>query len=425
LNIRKKKAKPVLFLVLAIFCICDLLIAYQIPYVHDRLAWRIQVAEGYLREFASPHTALVSTADPRLATLAYSTWMARQTPPGPAPRTLPAARPSLSFTETPIPVSTKPILPPMAMLHLSHHEWQKWNNCGPASLAMLLAYWGWHGNQDVTAAYLKPNTDDKNVSPEEMAAFTTSHTGLGAWVRSGGSLDDIRLLIASGFPVIVERGFELPEQNSGWMGHYTLLTKYEDTQQKFTSQDAYRGPDYLWTYEDIQSNWLAFNYVYLVVFPKDREAELHELLGRQADPIANASFALAKAEAEAKTLTGQAQAYAWFNAGTNLTAAGKYDQAVAAFDHARDLGLPWRFLWYQFAPFSAYYSMQRYADVIALAESVIHDTDNVEEAWYWRGMARMAQGDRGSAIADWHTALRKHDGYAPALEQLQKAGASP
>jgi hypothetical protein len=45
----------------------------------------------------------------------------------------------------------------------------------------------------------------------------------------------------------------------------------------------------------------------------------------------------------------------------------------------------------------------------------------VEEAWYWRGVARMAQGDRTGALSDWHMALQEHAGYGPALEQIQAA----
>src|SRR5690606_41571067 len=51
------------------------------------------------------------------------------------------------------------------------HTYQTWDNCGPATLTMALSYWGWPGDQQRAAASLKPDADDKNVSPAEMAAL--------------------------------------------------------------------------------------------------------------------------------------------------------------------------------------------------------------------------------------------------------------
>jgi tetratricopeptide (TPR) repeat protein len=402
------------------------LLAYQMPAIRDRLSWRIELAAGYVRGWFNPHAPSVATPDPRAATSANATLLAMSATPGAAVAVieLSGLRTTLSPLSFPIPTPTKTLLPPQKTLPYSGHEWQKWNNCGPDSLAMQLKFWGWKGTQDQTAAYLKPNSNDKNVSLFEMAEFADDQAGLAAWVRAGGTLDDLRTLIAAGYPVIIERGFELTELNSGWMGHYTLLTGYDDDRRTFLSQDAYRGPNFIWTYADVESSWQAFNYFYLVVFPKDQESALQLLLGAQADPIMNIRSALGTALIETQSQQDQALAYAWFNAGTNYVALGQMDLAADAFDQARTQGLPWRFLWYQFGPFRAYAEVQRYDDVITLTEAILHDTDHVEEAWYWRGVARMAQGDRAGAISDWHMALQEHAGYGPAIEQLQAVGES-
>ena len=47
------------------------------------------------------------------------------------------------------------------------------------------------------------------------------------------------------------------------------------------------------------------------------------------------------------------------------------EEAAAAFDQARQIGLPWRMLWYQFGPFEAYYETGRYDEVIALADATL------------------------------------------------------
>ena len=59
------------------------------------------------------------------------------------------------------------------------HIWQSWNNCGPATLAMALNYFGKKVGQQEIGAQLRPDPDDKNVGLEEMAAYAQSQ-GLSA-----------------------------------------------------------------------------------------------------------------------------------------------------------------------------------------------------------------------------------------------------
>ena len=89
-----------------------------------------------------------------------------------------------------------------------------------------------------------------------------------------------------------------------------------------------------------------------------------------------------------------------------------------AYDQARQSGLHYRMLWYQFGPYESYYSAGRYDDVIALADATLATTANLEESYYWRGMARLAQGDAGGARADFEAALRYHENWSPAVIAL-------
>jgi tetratricopeptide (TPR) repeat protein len=77
-------------------------------------------------------------------------------------------------------------------------------------------------------------------------------------------------------------------------------------------------------------------------------------------------------------------------------------------------------LWYQFGPYESYYAVGRYDDVIALADATLATTDNLEESYYWRGMARLARGDTNGARADFESALRYHAGWPPAVAALQQ-----
>ena len=62
--------------------------------------------------------------------------------------------------------------------------------------------------------------------------------------------------------------------------------------------------------------------------------------------------------------------------------------------------------------------MGRYQDVIALADATLATTSDLEESYYWRGMARLALGDADGARADFETALRLHEDWPPAVAAL-------
>ena len=83
---------------------------------------------------------------------------------------------------------------------------------------MALSYWEWEGDQRLIAAFAKPNPRDKNVMPYELAAYVEEETQLRIVSRVGGDVELLKRFIASGLPVIIEKGFEGLDFD-GWMGH--------------------------------------------------------------------------------------------------------------------------------------------------------------------------------------------------------------
>jgi tetratricopeptide (TPR) repeat protein len=316
------------------------------------------------------------------------------------------------------------------------HDYQRMNNCGPATLATLLSYWGWQGDQYVTRQYLRPNhavVDDKNVMPTEMVDFIESQTNLRAVVRVGGDAHTLKRLIAAGFPVMVEKGFQPP--NEAWMGHYAVVNGYNDAYQHFITQDSYIMPDLPVPYAELSDRWWRdFNYVYLVAYPAEKEADLLAVLGTQADPDYNFQSAAQKASEEINVLGGRDLFFAWFNLGGSLTVLGDYPQAAQAFDQAfavyaslPEHERPWRTLWYRIEPYAAYYYIERYQDVLRLANTTLSFlTDPIlEETLYWRGMAKEASGDIEAAVSDYRKAVRINPTSTAAAEQLQRLGFAP
>ncbi len=332
------------------------------------------------------------------------------------------------YTTIPSPVVTSTSIPGKVQLSGFRHEYQGWNNCGPATLAMALSFWGWKGDQYDIASVVKPNPRDKNVMPDELADYTKSQTDLNVIVRVSGELDLLKRLIAAGYPVMVEKGFESP-QVDGWMGHYELITGFDDKLTRFTAQDSYMGTDLPVSYETMESNWRAFNFTYLVVYPADREADVFVILGPQADKTTNDKFATLKASDEILRLSGRDLYFAWFNRGSSLVAVQDYAGAAKAYDRAFGLYAsipqktrPWRMLWYQTGPYQAYFYSSRYQDVIDLATGTLDNMSEpvLEESYYWRALAKESLGDVKGAMDDLQRSLDDHPGFEPGLSQLQR-----
>ena len=441
----RKLPLPLIFLGgLLVFCLLAVAV-YNFPPVNERLAWRVAGWRSDIQYFFNPPEAVVFTPqqqaqiDPtQVEAMVQATLQALVQQPtatlAPATETPVINTPEPTFTPSPSPTPLPTLPPPPASASLKGviHEYQKWNNCGPATLSMALSYWDWQGDQRDTAAFMKPNQRDKNVMPYEMQDFIASETSLKSLVRQGGDLETLKRLIAAGFPVIVEKGF--PVAKEGWMGHYEVLTGYDDARQRFMAQDSYIQADLPVAYDELQTYWQHFNYIYLVIYPPERENELMTLLGPQADEVANLQYAAQKASDEIFALSGEAQYFAWFNRGTSLMRLGDYAGAATAYDQAFTVyatlpeeDRPWRMLWYQTGPYFAYYYSGRYYDAISLATTTIVAASEpaIEESFYWRGLSRLAVGDSEGAIADFRDSLKWHPDFAPSLAQLSALGVTP
>jgi len=326
----------------------------------------------------------------------------------------------LLATTAPIGAQGGDSLPATVRLTGFRHEYQGWNNCGPATLTIALSYYGWADDQTVAARWLKPDPEDKNVSAEQMAAFVNTFSPVRALVRYGGDLGRLRQLASAGFPVIVAAGFEPGDED--WMGHYLLVAGYDDPAGTILTQDSYLGPDTAYPQDTFDHYWRHFNRVYIVLYPPEKEAELLALLGDDADAEASYEHALAAAREEAAA--NSSDPFAWFNLGTSYALLEQYEQAAVAFDQARAVGdgLPWRMLWYQFGPFEAYYRVGRYNDVLELARYNLSTTPDgehaVEETYYYAGLARQALGETERAILNLRQALVINPNFVPAVEAL-------
>ena len=313
-------------------------------------------------------------------------------------------------------------LPPSARLSGVTHNWQTWNNCGPATLAMNLSYFGQKVGQQEIGSLLRPDPNDKNVSLEEMADYARSR-GLTTDVRVDGNADRLRHLIVAGVPVLIETWHET-KPNDG-MGHYRLLIGYDDESSlwtvydSFDARDVVKGQPYVGirlSYEEMDRLWEVYNRKYLVIYDAAHAQTVQRIMSEDRDD----ATALARALTHSQTAV-QAKPndpFTWFNLGSDLVVVGRFKEAAQAYDQSRRIGLPWRMLWYQFGPFRAYYESGRYDEVIALADATIATAKQVEEVFFWRGLAEKAKGDVTAARASWQKALELNPRYADAAAAL-------
>lgn len=333
----------------------------------------------------------------------------------PPPVVPPTATPTTVSSPTPLPVVQAP-LPDRVQLDGIVHQWQTWNNCGPATVTMNMSYFGYSATQAEAALFLKPNRDDKNVSPHELAAYVRETTGLEALVRRGGSLDQLKQFLSQELPVLA--GTWLVHEEDG-LGHYRLLTGYDETMGQFDTFDSLNGPHFKVSYEQFDADWRVFNRVYVILFPPEQAQVVESILGGLDD---STMYQQLLADTQADAAANPNDAIAYFNYGEALTYLERHDEAVTAFDRARQLGLHWRRLWYQFTPFEAYYAVGRYQDVLDLATATIKSTGGLEEAYYYRGLALHATGQPG-AEKDFQAALAYNPNFKPAAEALNQLAA--
>ncbi len=421
---------------------------YYLPPVHSRLAWRLDSLRTQIRYLVKPPEEAVfqpvQQAQVDLAvTKIIQTLQATLTPPAsltPAPST---PGPTLQPT-----VTTTP-LPGTVMLAGVKYENQhgRLNYCGPANFSMALTFWGWKGNRDVIGRAVKPSDQDKNVMPYELQDYITDNVpGITSVIRYGGDIAMLKRMVAGGFPVVVEKGIYEVDVNGkySWMGHYAFVTGYDDTTQDIIYQDTYQpdpvknpGPNRHIKYATFLEGWRAFDYIFVVVYPVEKENQVMALLGPYANEQWASEHALSVAQTESQTLADIDRFFAWFNVGTSHVALLQYVDAANAYDFAFNLyaGLnpndsvrPYRMMWYQTGPYKAYYYSNRFADVINLANTTLNDTiaePVLEESLYWRGRAYYMAGKTDLAVKDYRDALKVHPNWLPAVQALQDLGLQP
>lgn len=209
---RPKFTRPVIAS-LAIFFLGAFAI-YNLPPVQERVGWRVAELMARVKYSISPPEESIFIPQEASILPAKTAPPTSSAPPAGNKITVtPPAAPSVLSTPTKTPTK----IPQSINLAGFRHEYQTWNNCGPATLSMALSYWGWEGDQRPIAAFTKPNSRDKNVMPYEMTAYVEEETDLEIVYRVGGDVDLLKRFLASKLPVIIEKDSRDPTSMDGWV----------------------------------------------------------------------------------------------------------------------------------------------------------------------------------------------------------------
>ena len=152
---------------------------------------------------------------------------------------------------------------------------QTLNNCGPATVAEVLAYWGVNRTQDEVQAVLRVDGIEHGMVPYGVPVYARG-VGLQALAGTGGTEVLVKVLIEAGFPVIVSQQVSVVDH----VGHWRPIEAYDDTQSVFTASDPYLGQGHTLTYADFDTIWARGGHGFMVLYPASRAGALRAALAR-------------------------------------------------------------------------------------------------------------------------------------------------
>lgn len=320
-------------------------------------------------------------------------------------------------------------LPSNALIEGGKWVHQGTNRCSAAALTIHLSFF-----TDVTLdTYFQLAQRDLNsygadasVRIEEMGR-EAEDMGLKYVVRRGGTIDLMKVLVAAGFPVLVENVYyDGGDLYRDWMSHNRVLVGYDDALGELYFRDPLLGfPDgdlIARDYERFDQIWHPFNRDYLVIYRPEQEAEVQAILGEHWDEQRSAEIVRAMAQAEIDANADNIR-FSYFNRGWAELQLGMYEAAAESFDIALNYGLPMRMLWYEFGPFEAYLAVGRYEDVRFLVGQQINTAGNtisVEEWYYYAAQAYEGLGNIERAILNYEVAVFRNANYTEAAQRLQE-----
>jgi hypothetical protein len=317
------------------------------------------------------------------------------------------------------PSITQSPLPERHVIPQSFFISQTFNNCGPASLSMVMAMQGTHISQDELGAQMRPyqvaggDNDDKSIFVDEFVSYAKQY-GFESMHRPNGTIEILKKLTSNGIPVVV-RTWLNPDED---IGHFRIVRGYDEKRGMIIQDDSYQGANLEYSYEEFLAMWQPFNYGYILVYPRDKHAIVEQILNEEMNE--NVAFENSIARAKKELAADKNAVYPHFNLSTASYHLGRYEDAVREYELAAD-GLPWRMLWYQIEPIQAYEKVGNREKVFSLSDAIVNNHNRAfSELYQIRGDVYLKEGDRESAKSEYEKALYYNKNFKPAQASLEK-----
>lgn len=300
------------------------------------------------------------------------------------------------------------------------HVYQTFNNCGPATLSMILGFYGISMGQKEIGEIMRPyqnpkgDNDDKTIFPQEFADFARER-GLEAKTGPAGTIEFLKEVVAKAeIPVIVKGWLRQNED----IGHFWIVKGYTEREKVLITDDSYHGPNRKISYSSFLQLWQPFNYGYILVYPKEKKEIVEAILTKLGTGKDEYSRALKRAEEESRL--DPKNIYPLFNLATSFYYLGDYQKSVEAYEKVAQR-LPRRMLWYQIEPILAYQKLGQYDRVLEISQKVLENGNRAfSELYMIRGEVFLAQGQKEKAKEEFEKALLYNKNYKPAQEALAK-----
>lgn len=281
-------------------------------------------------------------------------------------------------------------------LNNPYHVFQTFNNCGPATLAMALNFWGVNKTQEELGKLMRPyqniqgDNDDKTIFTSEFVRWAEEYK-LMALSRPNGDIELIKKLTANGIPVVVKTWLHPGED----IGHFRLVLGYDDNAQAIWQDDSYEGKNKKISYWDFLNMWQAFNYNYVVVYPSHKAEIVKAILGEEW--IEQKSWENALTRASKEEDLDSTNPYPLFNQTTAYYHIGQYEKSVEMFEKVK-ARLPRRMLWYQIEPIQAYQNLNNYDQVFEISNNILENGNRAfSELYLIRAQIYKSQGNEVAA----------------------------
>lgn len=305
------------------------------------------------------------------------------------------------------------------VLSLPVQAFQTFNNCGPATFSMMLAYFDISVSQDELGQKLRPwqnpqgINDDKSVTVAEIAEESKNYN-LIAYYRPNGDIQKLKFFLANDLPVLTRTWLKEDED----IGHYRVIRGFDETTKEIIQNDSLQGANLRFGYDEFLRLWQGFNYEYLVLVPPEKKEIAEAIIGAEIDEKVAWRNALKRAQAE--SAENSQNPYLIFNQSVAYYQLGQYQDAITAFERVENQ-LPSRMLWYQIDPIIAYQKQGNYDRVFRLTDAILNNQNRAfSELYIIRGESYKAQGQIDLARQEFEKAVLYNKNLKAAQQALEQ-----